>query len=238
MSHRQITEREGEDPKGRFWDQPAYSMPVKVVCARCNNEWMAELEAKAKELLYPMLHGRGRVLHRGGQLTLAAWALKTVLMAQYAWPPGERAFPADEYAYLIEHGRPSKRIRIWMSSYAGDTPATGQLYGLDVDVMENGRPIYAGVQQDRDRGHRDIYGAAISFGPVVFQVVGTRLTVLLEDLRLNHPIVFPLWPYEQGFAWSPRAGFDDEALVKFGEMIPDYFRGQVLQPPPGLARWR
>src|SRR4051794_34926714 len=78
-THRQVFERHGEIEEDRDWESQPFKMTVRAVCRECNNGWMGDLEANAKALLGPMLDGRGRQLHRGGQLHLAAWALKTAL---------------------------------------------------------------------------------------------------------------------------------------------------------------
>jgi uncharacterized Zn ribbon protein len=56
-------------------------MTVMAVCQRCNNGWMSDLEQDAKPMSEATLDGRGRLLHAGGQRTLAARALKTAMMA-------------------------------------------------------------------------------------------------------------------------------------------------------------
>src|SRR5690349_5445572 len=64
--HYRRLERQGQDPVDKRWLAPAHTMTVSAVCRPCNNGWMSELEARAKELLEPVLDGRGKQLHRDG----------------------------------------------------------------------------------------------------------------------------------------------------------------------------
>lgn len=105
-------------------------------------------------MLYAMLNGRGRTLHQTGQARLAAWALKTALMAENTQPLGGRAFPRHLYVHLYEAREPSEDLRIWLTTYTGDYAGVLHLYGLDLDD-----------RQDGSRDERDIYGATVGMGP-------------------------------------------------------------------------
>jgi hypothetical protein len=100
-AHRQMFEHHGQVKEDRGWEGQPFQMTVRAVCRECNNGWMYDLEGKAEALLSPMLDGRGRELHRGGQRQLAAWALKTALMFDQASAPDSRAFPPGHYRHLL-----------------------------------------------------------------------------------------------------------------------------------------
>jgi hypothetical protein len=207
-------DRQGQAGTVRDWNQPAYSWTVRAVCAPCNNGWMAELEERARDLLTPMLAGRGRRLHAGGQQTLATWALKTALMLEHTRGLQARSFPTQLYHDLYTRREPPASVRVWMASYAGDVPAFGQSYGLDVDLA-----------QSPDRGVRDIFGATVGFGPVAFQVFGSSIAGLVDEIRIGAPpVVHQIWPGEGSFTWTPSLGFDDGALIAFSDVIVDDLR--------------
>lgn len=84
----------------------------------------------------------------------------------------------------------------------------GRMYGLDADMASGPNP---------HRGSRDIWGAAITFGPVVFQVFGTTVLPLLEGLEFNGMNTHVLWPHRSSFTWVPRPGFNDHQLVGFAD---------------------
>lgn len=88
-----------QDPES--WAHKPFDLTVKAVCSSCNNGWMARLESDAKEAVFSSAFaGRGRSLHRGGQRTLAAWALKTAMMVEQTNAPTQRGIPRAEYEYL------------------------------------------------------------------------------------------------------------------------------------------
>lgn len=173
LDHHRLVQQDDHPDETFDWKQPAYTMTTKVVCARCNNEWMSALENRAKPLVEPMLFGRGRALHQEGQRTLAAWALKTAMMVEHTHGAGRLMIDRAEYEHLMSTGEPSERIRVWLTSYVGDVVAMAQTYGLDANMDLNPHP---------DRGQRDMWGATITFGSGVLQVFGTTLTPLLDAL--------------------------------------------------------
>lgn len=208
LTHYQQVRQDNREPVDRTWTTPPFRWTVNAVCARCNNGWMSQLEERARPMLLPMLQGRGRELHREGQRTLASWALKTSMMFEHTQGPHRRVIPREEYTYLLEHGQPSERIVVWMATYVGTMPGSCRLYGLDADVV-----------QGPDRGRRDMYGATVTFGPVVFQVFGTAIAQLLDGLAITHPGVHQICPYQRSCTWRPTVGFADHDLAGFADAI-------------------
>jgi hypothetical protein len=205
--HRFVVQDDHEDEHDT-WDQPANSMTAKVVCASCNNGWMSDLEGAAKPMLEPMLGDHGRLLHQGGQETLAAWALKTAMMVDQTNTPRRRVIGPDEYRHLHENGRPSSRIRIWLASYTGRSYITlGGTWGIDADKDAS----------DPDRGQRDMWAATILMGAGVFQIFGTHITPLLDDVDAGAPWVHRIWPYVGSHTWNHQPSLDDQTLWVFAE---------------------
>ena len=218
VRHVRQTQREDRDDEHDEWLQPGYDLTTRAVCKRCNNGWMAQLEHRTKPLLEPMLHGHARVLLRGPQELLATWAVKTAMMTEQAHSPGRRGIPKEEYAFLYEHRKPSERVLVWMASYAGEAAALGRSYGFDADVRQ-------GFDPDSDR--RNVWDALVTFGPVAFNVFGTTVPTLLDDLVYRVPGTHQIWPFQDRFTWRGRPGFDDAAAVRWAEGLPSYLRAQV-----------
>jgi hypothetical protein len=215
--------QEGRAGEERRYSKDAYSVTVGVICKGCNNGWMSDLESRAKPCLETMLQGHGRALHETGLRTLATWALKTSMMVEHTHGAKRNVIPGGEYAYLFEHREPSERVRVWMAAYAGtQAVALGSMWGLDAETNETGPREW-----EPDRGARDIWGATILFGPVVFQVFGTTLLPLLEGLEVNAPYTHRIWPYTGGFTWVPRPGFNDHELRAFADILVNEFPRRV-----------
>jgi hypothetical protein len=214
---------EGRPDEERRYSKDAYSVTVRVVCKRCNNGWMSDLESRAKPYLQAMLGGHGRDLHEGGLRTPATWALKTSMMVEQLYGPKRRVIPGEEHGHLFEHGEPSERVRVWMASYAGSQAvALGSPWGVDAETNETGPREW-----EPDRGARDIWTVTILFGPVIFQVFGTTILPLLEGLELNTKHTHRIWPYVGDFTWVRTPGFNDQELRAFLDVIPNEFPRRV-----------
>ena len=63
----------------RMSSQPP-AATAKVVCKRCNNEWLSRIDNAAAGLLKPLIRGDNSVsLDRCGQTLFASWIVKTAL---------------------------------------------------------------------------------------------------------------------------------------------------------------
>ena len=180
---------------------------------------MSDLENAAKSTLFaPAFQGHGRALHHRGQRTLAAWALKTAIMAEQTNAPARRGIPRDEYQHVFKHGEPSTNVRVWLASYVGGTGVALALpFGIDVDMSQD---------PARERGERDVWGSTILFGPVVFQILGSAVPGVLDIFELAAPNTHALWPYHRSFTWTPRPGFDDRAVMQ----LHDEYLGRLRTP--------
>lgn len=225
MRHVQQIFQEGRPLKEREYSKPAYSMTVGVVCEACNNTWMSDLESRAKAYLEPMLDGYGRLLHEGGQRTLATWALKTSMMVEHTDGAKRQVISSQEYEHLFSHGEPSERIRIWMGAYDGAyAVAVGSVAGFDVQMAGE---VYRAWEPDR--GLRDVWAVTILFGPVVFQVAGTTLPGLLEAYELPTLNTHRIWPYQGPFTWAGRPGFDEQQVVGLADLTLDECRRRLMK---------
>jgi hypothetical protein len=221
LPHFQQVIQEGRPGEERRFSKHAYSVTVGVVCKKCNNGWMSDLELRVKPYLEAMLHGRGRDLHEGGLRTLGAWALKTsMMMVEQLYGAKRRVIPEVEHAHLFEHREPSERVRVWMASYAwSQAVALGSPWGVDAETDDTGPREW-----EPDRGARDIWAVTILFGPVVFQVFGTTILPLLDGLELHTKHTHRVWPYVDDFTWTRTPGFDDEELRAFLDVVPNMFQ--------------
>ena len=217
--HHVQVQQDDQVGRPRLWAQVPFSMTVKAVCADCNNGWMSDLQAIAKPLLEAMLEERSRGFDEQDQAILARWALKTAMMVDQTQAPQHRVIPPEEYQHLRSVGRPSANVRVWLASYTGEAlHGLGRMFGLDADMDAGPDPA---------RGHRDLWGAAITVGAGVLEIFGTELHAVLNRLDLQGVGVWEIWPYEGPVAWSPRPGFDDEQLVAFADAPLHWLNGQA-----------
>lgn len=209
LPHVQVFQRHEREEERRTWSDEPYKLTTRAVCAGCNNGWMAQLEEKAQSLLGGMLEGRGRELHRDGQRTLAAWALKTAMMFDQASPQDARAIPVEHYRWLMDHGEPPEGVWIWIASYDANMPGTSKVLAAEVTAPG----------QD-DPSERNVVVRTFSVGPVAFQVLGTTSPALWKmAVAWPEPNVHQLWPEQGSFTWMPVPAFNDSGLAFFGERV-------------------
>lgn len=202
------------------WSQKPFELKVRAVCKSCNNGWMSDLETAAKDMLFgSAFSGHGRVLSRGGQRTLAGWALKTAMMAEHTNARSRRGIPGVEYEHLWEHREPSANVRIWLASYAGAN-AVALALPFGIDVGRDRLPA-------RERGERNVWGSTILFGPVVFQILGSDVPKVLDVFDLATPNTHQIWPYRRPFTWTPHPGLDDHAVMQLHDEYLARFQGLI-----------
>ncbi len=205
-AHRQILEVEGREDVTRVWNDRAYRMTVNAVCGTCNNGWMSGLETDAAEFLRPMIEGRGRALHQGGQTKLASWAFLTALMFSYTGGRDQGLVVQSQVDEFYARRVPPENTRIWMTAFAGDYIGAMQCFGADTDTT-----------QDTARGHRDIYGVAFTFEKTAFNIVGTTRSGLLDGSEFANPRIRQIWPFASSFEWTPKPALDDAGFHSFAD---------------------
>ena len=201
----------GYEPEAPYtWLQKPFDWKVRAVCKPCNNRWMSDLETAAKDALFGSAFSRHeRELPRGAQRTLAAWAIKTAMMVECTNVPSRRGIPRVEYRHVWKRREPSANVRIWLASYAGERAVALALpFGIDVGVHR---------LPDRERGERHVWGSTILFGPVVFQILGSRVPGLLDLFALAVRNTHLIWPNRRPVTWTPHPGLDDHAVMQLRE---------------------
>jgi len=97
-------------------------MKAKIVCAKCNNEWMSRLEKLVKPILTPMLTGQSIDLDPAKQVALCQWGIKTAMVLEHTlerpetdlyWSKQERRTFAT-----TPHRRPAE-AQVFLGRYSG-----------------------------------------------------------------------------------------------------------------------
>jgi hypothetical protein len=93
-----------------------HSRRIKCVCRPCNNEWMSELQEKAKPYLIPMLSGHEIKLRRNGQTAVASWVTMMVMVAEHLNAESVAIGPSERRRFKDNHMPPS-HWRIWIGRH-------------------------------------------------------------------------------------------------------------------------
>ncbi len=215
LQHTRLLEQQGEIDRFVFDAQP-FKLRVNVVCAECNNGWMARLEESAKCLLEGMIEGRGRELHPLGQKQLASWALLKAMMFDQASPAEARVVFPSLYGDLFEHKQPpDASVGVWLSAYGGDLVGFSALAALEAT---------AGDQPDP--GEHNVFVRTFSMGAVLVQVFGTS-NPALRDMSVDWaaygpppaPPVVQIWPVDGACTWRPEPALNDAGIEWFSNQI-------------------
>jgi hypothetical protein len=88
----------------KYLDIPFLRVRVKMVCARCNNEWMSRLETLMQPTLMALIFNQKTRLNGRDAGNLSRWAIKTCMM-RAAWENRDgRIFPQGDRE-MIKNGR-------------------------------------------------------------------------------------------------------------------------------------
>jgi hypothetical protein len=78
---------------------------VKVVCADCNNQWLSEIQSRAKPFLIPLIKGERTALGTDAQQRVSAWCAMATMMAEYIdRDPHTIAVPQSDRDWLLNNG--------------------------------------------------------------------------------------------------------------------------------------
>lgn len=199
--------QDGEGDTDRSWPQKQFTLTVGAVCGTCNNGWMSNLEDRLKPFFEAAFDGKVTRLDALLQRDLAAWAVKTAMMAVAAQNPTESPFPASTYADLFANVEPPADMRLWVGAYSGAvSTAYAHTYVGDISIG------------DLDG---DIRGGTVLFGPVLIQMLGSSIPGLAATGNMGSLPVHELWPYDADFDWEPSPGIDDKGLEPFANWFLD-----------------
>lgn len=223
VTHRRTTEVEFSVVEDREYPSRPFNVTVRAVCAECNSGWMSRLEERAKPLLLPGLHGRGKQLAAGGQETLATWAFKTALV--FGKTLRDRpAMPDEHYRHLFEHQRPPEQCVIWMGAYGG--PRAGFLQAAGMAISRRGELLDSGSRPN-------IYVCTITIGPLFFQVLSGSDAEAFDvtTVRWGDPRIRVIWPVGETFTWSPQRALGSHELQPYADAIYDELNRALSSAP-------
>jgi hypothetical protein len=173
------------------------SMTVRAVCGPCNNGFMNGIEADARPYLSAMIRGNlAMSLATEGATAVAAWAVKTSLMAQLTGtdPATLEHVYQDFYATRL----PTPECLVWAAAvddedWALRTECRLMLYALDGKSASADDPP-------------NILSVTIGLGALLLH---TLVDPVLGKSTWNFTSAFrgalvPLWPDPRPVAWPPR----------------------------------
>ena len=204
------------EPSITKFERPGHSgtRKVRVVCRHCNNGWMSTLEESTIPILTPMIVGDPIKLSPNTQEILAAWAVKTAMVAEFVSPRGRRV-SQEERAWLKDRLVPPENWMVWAAGYNGTSWKNLAIYQ------------HRGTLQDtRIRGTQTKvdYASATTFGVshVVFLVLGSSLDGIHQIFQNveNSTGALQLWPpIARSILWPPVRTLNDAQVNGFANIL-------------------
>jgi hypothetical protein len=196
----------------------AGSRRVKVVCRKCNNEWLSELEKRAKPLLLILMNGMPFTMGADAQRLLALWAAKTMMVAEFV-DPTKVAIPETDRASLMQRfSAPESGWWIWIArSGAGPDWLTGINH---FSARINRTPV-----DSKTPNIVNVQSSTIGIGQLLIHGVST--TVPGHSFALQNPDTAdlrPIWPQPTAdIVWPRSKLLNDDEINFIARTIPRAF---------------
>lgn len=178
LSVNHMTVNVTDDAGRRTWTTvESFNFVARIVCARCNGGWMAELENNARPLLLPLFDGTEVVLSIQEQGVIARWLWKTAVVTAVA--QRRTYFSHDELRGMIGIQEPTGDfLRLSIGTFA-DPP-----YVAHADVRQ-------GTGRKEGMDAVDTFAFYLQIKRVVFEAIHIRGNglAITGDARLEQ-----FWP--------------------------------------------
>lgn len=201
------------------WTGTAFQDTLRIVCDKCNSGWMSGQEKKVSQYLKPMMK-RGAItgLPPRLQQKVAAWAIKTAMVADYL-PPRRQLIPDVQYDdfYAIKKPLPGQLVWIgYRASYAdrGSNPRQEDLIATVIRqplermfLPDDADPVTfkAAVDGWLAEGRR-AYRFTFAVGHFVCQIFGHNFPMGINvDINAGglNTVLLPIWPTGPALSWPP-----------------------------------
>lgn len=208
------------DPDSRetiAWSQKNLNQKLKVVCAKCNNEWMSDLENDiAKPALTNMIRdGDPEILASKSQVSLATFAFKSAVVANHANLNGEPFFtPAARNRFRSSLELPPG-VQMWVSAFQGIYKRSGVFNSYYLVPNSPAKPWC----------DLEFYVFTFVAGHLAFQVLASKWSKLI---RKGEPLpvfaqypewdvaAIPFWPRDnRPVSWPPPAYLSNDSVHEF-----------------------
>ena len=171
---------------------------LKIVCERCNNGWMSEIEHQAIPILTPLMTGEDITLNEQEQIIVAKWCVLRIIILEFM-TPYQRGILDTELHFFKEHKAPPPHWKIWIGKA-----------NTDLEESNYGHSALRSIGAPKPNMH----AAYFIFGNLLVHTFscapGTFSYSLKEDLP---DYLRPIYPYQSALIdWSQLLPFDSKAI--------------------------
>jgi hypothetical protein len=115
---RAITPGEPDQVTTKLKSGDPLSTNLQIVCAKCNNEWLSQIQERAKPILIPLIQGASIELSEADQATIASWCAMATMTAEFIDPePLSKGISGAERRLFMKDQKPPAGFRIWIGHF-------------------------------------------------------------------------------------------------------------------------
>ena len=163
------------------------SKRARVVCGKCNNGWLSQLETWAKKAIPPMAIGRRCNLVPEGQAKLATWAVKTAMVAEQL-QLREIGITQAERTFLMVNQAPPDGWYVYVGSYVGGDWA-------ELSVFQTRGRVSPTPLLHPDKAPHYVQATTFGAGHILFSVVSSSLPSAVAKFSRWEPYkLIQIWP--------------------------------------------
>ena len=187
------------------WLMAKPKLPVKWLCATCNNGWMSGLESKTKPVLESILDDKLNDMDTLSQWTLACWAVKTAMVLECLNPKRTRFYSDSERQSMRATQSLPPRTSVWIAKCINQPNIYSAAKDLRTTLGDGGFHAYT---------------TTMAFGSLAFQIVSIKTPATIsENVTLTYDVSEGLWdqtllqiwpPSQKSLAWPPHYGLDSD----------------------------
>jgi hypothetical protein len=184
---------------------------VKVVCEDCNNQWLSDIQKRAKPFLIPLIRGERTALGSEAQQRTAAWCAMATMTAEFIdRDPNTIAVPQGQRDWLMNNGTAPPGWRIWLADYhRRNWPV--QWVHLTLPILES-KDIPKGKSTDYVLPNTQTTTFVVGrlYVHIMSSTDPANIDRWATTFAHNVPLLIPLVPSKESFTvWPPARSLTD-----------------------------
>jgi hypothetical protein len=184
---------------------------IKVVCMKCNSEWMGDLESANKHVLTPLILGKAGQLASVERERIAQWTALKVMVSEHDPELGHKPMPifsqATRDVFKTNQKVPSG-FKIWVGAGGSPTWEVG-FYRFTGGARYSPRPLLPGEIPPHGSVPPNLHAITWGLGKLLFHIIAST-DPNFDRIVWDAPGLVALWPLDgRIITWPPPFSFTD-----------------------------
>lgn len=191
---------------------------LRIVCGKCNNEWMSRIQEKAKPVLIPLFKGEQCMLDQAKQELIVNWAVMATMTAEFmSLDTTSVAVSQRDRDFIRTNEKAPPDWRVWIGYYDRRT-WEGQWVHTTVPILEPEEIADSKVATPNTQSTSFIIGKLYVHTMSAHNPDHTMVWNWNRDWRALLRLV-SLWPLEEQYIFWPINSLTDRDAEKFSVMF-------------------